>query len=83
MDSSIVSALEDFKDFNADESKEIAETPHRCKKCSKLFFKGSVGEDGRVTVKCGRCGTVNVFTIHTDPQNFQDKIYINRRYRYR
>lgn len=57
--------------------------PHRCSKCNRLLFKGEIGPGGIVEVKCGKCGTVNEFTIDVNnPLNFQDKIYINRRYRH-
>lgn len=79
------SAEEDFKSFvdivepaKRTTKIDIPETPHRCTKCSKLFFNGNVGEDGKVTVKCSRCGAINVFTIHTPAQNIQDVVYRNR-----
>lgn len=55
--------------------------PHRCVKCDRLLFKGSIGEGGIVEAKCGKCGTVNKFTVDIqNPQNFQERMYVRRRY---
>lgn len=66
----------------------LPETPHRCDGCNRLLFTGNVVIEkvevaaqviSTVTVKCGRCGTMNKFKIHTTgKQNFQDKMYLNR-----
>lgn len=64
------------------EPEEVAETPHRCDNCNRLLFKGEIGEGGIVQVKCGKCGTVNTFKINMISENFQDRIYKNRQYRY-
>lgn len=66
----------------------LPETPHRCDGCNRLLFTGNVVTEkiegsevsiDVVSVKCGRCGTMNRFRIHADnPQNFQDKMYLNR-----
>jgi len=56
-------------------------TPHRCTNCERLLFKGNVGADGNVQVKCGRCGTLNIFKVReaSDPMaTVQDKVYRNR-----
>lgn len=81
MDEILCSAEDDFKSF-VDPNEVVSETPHRCSNCSKLFFKGNVGVDGKVTVKCPRCHTTNIFTINTPPKNFQDRLYLNRRKNY-
>lgn len=66
------------------EKKQIVEealpqTPHRCVGCNRLLFKGAVGLDGTVSVKCGRCHTMNVFKANIQtPENFQDKIIANK-----
>lgn len=63
----------------------IGETPHRCTNCDRLLFKGVVGENGKVSIKC-KCGTMNTFKVHHlhDPNvNFQDKILHNRTRRLR
>lgn len=84
-DDEIVSPEEDFKSFGMQQSvihdlEAIGETPHRCPVCGKLLFRGAIGENGVVNIKC-RCGTMNTFKVHdkNDPMvNFQDKIYHNR-----
>lgn len=60
----------------------IPETPHRCEECNRLMFKGEVGDGGIVQIKCGKCGTMNTFRVHTIAENFQDRVYHNRAHRY-
>lgn len=83
----LITAEDDFKDLIFDNeikslpaSNKVGETPHRCDNCGRLLFKGEVGANGKVEIKC-RCGTLNTFKVHKldDPNvNFQDKILHNR-----
>lgn len=58
---------------------QVSNKPHRCVGCNRLLFKGEIGTDGVVNVKCGRCGTMNEFTPNLDePKNFQDRVYLNK-----
>lgn len=50
----------------------------RCSNCNKMLGEGSMN-DGEISIKCGKCGTLNTIKAQPKQQSYQDRLDIKKK----